>query len=249
MKKHIVATLIVSTLMLSATAPAMAAEQGAPHAEKETAIGLGSGLAAGALVGGPIGAVIGGFAGALMGKSVGDDDYIKQQAQTVAEQEQQIVALNERQLSLENLQAQYADAQRQLKSIQTARAAKLEELTIGMDVQFRTGTYEIEPHFAKQLDDIAFAMSMAPELTLDLAGYADRRGDSDKNQALSEQRVAAVKDYLVQHGVAAARLNTKAFGDTAPLMAEQSAESNFFDRRVSLRLQSPEAAMAANRNH
>ncbi|QSX35045.1 sortase-associated OmpA-like protein PdsO [Shewanella avicenniae] len=247
MKKHIIATVIASTLVFTATVPAMAAEH-APHAEKQTAIGLGSGMAAGALVGGPVGAIIGGFAGALMGKSVADDDYIQTQADTVAEQQAQIVALNQRQQSLETLQAQYADAQRQLKSIQTARAAKLEELTIGMDVQFRTGTYEIEPHFAKQLDDIAFAMTMAPELSLDLAGYADRRGDSDKNLALSEARVAAVKAYLVQRGIASDRLNTQAFGDTAPLMAEQSVESNFFDRRVSLRLQSPDAAMAANSN-
>ena len=246
MKKHIIATLIASTLVMSA-APAMAAEQ-TNHGEKETAIGLGSGLAVGAAVGGPIGAIVGGFAGALMGKSVSDDDYIKEQAKTVEQQQAQIVALNDRQQSLETLQSQYADAQRQLKAVQTARAAKLEELTIGMDVQFRTGTYEIEPHFAKQLDDIAFAMSMAPELTLDLAGYADRSGNADTNLALSEQRVAAVKNYLVTHGVDAARLNTKAFGDTAPLMAEQTAEGNFFDRRVSLKLQSPEAAMAANRN-
>ncbi|MCH1924859.1 sortase-associated OmpA-like protein PdsO [Shewanella sp. C32] len=247
MKKHIVATLIASTLVMS-VAPAMAAENAANHGDKETAIGLGSGIAAGALVGGPIGAIVGGFAGALMGKSVADDDYIKEQDKTVQQQQAQIVALNERQQSLETLQAQYADAQRQLKAVQTARSAKLEELTIGMDVQFRTGTYDIEPHFAKQLDDIAFAMSMAPELTLDLSGYADRSGNSDTNLALSEQRVAAVKGYLVDHGVDASRLNTQAYGDTAPLMAEQSAEGNFFDRRVSLRLQNPEAAMTANRN-
>lgn len=70
-----------------------------------------------------------------------------------------------------------------------------------MNVQFRTGTAEIEPHFARQLDDLAYAMSLSPELMLDLTGYADRRGNSDYNQTLSEQRVEAVKSYLVSQAL------------------------------------------------
>ncbi|MBR9727748.1 OmpA family protein [Shewanella intestini] len=44
-------------------------------------------------------------------------------------------------------------------------------------------------------------MNISPELTLDLTGYADRRGDSGYNQALSEQRLVEVKNYIESQGV------------------------------------------------
>lgn len=47
-------------------------------------------------------------------------------------------------------------------------------------------------------------------------GYADRMGSDAANQALSEQRVDAVKTYLVDRGVAADRVQTRAVGETRP---------------------------------
>lgn len=241
MKQHIISALVISSLMVM---PAMA--QPRQDNQTEAAVGFGSGMLLGAVVGGPVGAIVGAFSGSLVGKSVGDDKYIKAQQQTLDAQTQQITALNQQQQSLQQLQTQYAEAQRQLNSLQAARASKLEELTVGMNVQFRTGTAEIEPHFATQLKDIAYAMNLAPELTLDLSGYADRRGSAEFNQQLSEQRVQAVRDFLIQQGVQGDRLTASAYGASAPLSQNESLEGDFFDRRVTLRLQSPDAALAAN---
>ena len=47
-------------------------------------------------------------------------------------------------------------------------------------------------------------------------GYADRMGSAADNQILSEERVDAVKAYLVTRGVAAGRVRTSAFGETRP---------------------------------
>ena len=47
-------------------------------------------------------------------------------------------------------------------------------------------------------------------------GYADRRGSHDSNQTLSEQRVDAVKAYLVGKGISADRVHTSARGETRP---------------------------------
>lgn len=241
MKQHIISALVISSLM---TLPAMAQER--QDNQTEAAVGFGGGMVLGAVIGGPVGAIVGAFSGSLVGKSVGDDKHILAQQQTLEAQSIQITALTQKQQSLEQLQAQYTEAQRQLKTLQAARVSKLEELTVGMNVQFRTGTAEIEPHFAAQLKDIAYAMSLAPELTLDLSGYADRRGSAEFNQQLSEQRVQAVRDFLVQQGVDGERLTASAYGASAPLSQKESLEGDFFDRRVTLRLQSPDAALAAN---
>lgn len=47
-------------------------------------------------------------------------------------------------------------------------------------------------------------------------GYADRRGSESANQILSEERVAAVKAYLVGKGIAAERVKTSSWGETRP---------------------------------
>jgi OmpA-OmpF porin, OOP family len=47
-------------------------------------------------------------------------------------------------------------------------------------------------------------------------GYVDRMDTTGSNQILSEERVAAVKAYLVSRGVAADRVRTSGWGDTRP---------------------------------
>jgi len=50
-------------------------------------------------------------------------------------------------------------------------------------------------------------------------GYADRMGTDASNQILSEERVGAVKSYLVSKGVPADRVKTSAWGETRPSTA------------------------------
>ena len=50
-------------------------------------------------------------------------------------------------------------------------------------------------------------------------GYADRMGSEALNQILSEERVDAVKSYLVKKGVAADRVRASAWGETRPSTA------------------------------
>lgn len=246
MRKHLIASLVIASITLSSNASAAEHVENTERSHNEELIGLSSGIVVGAVVGGPVGAIIGAFAGSLLGKSVGDDDEIKTQQVMLESKQQQLASLNEENQSLIALSSQYEDAQQQLNSLKMAQEQKLTELALGLNVQFKTGSSTIAPHFQQQLDDVAYAMSLSPELTLDLTGYADRRGDGDYNQALSEQRVAEVTNYLVELGVASERLNYQAYGASSPLTAEQNFENDFFDRRVTLKLQSHDSALAAN---
>ncbi|MFZ0420234.1 MAG: OmpA family protein [Candidatus Sulfotelmatobacter sp.] len=51
-----------------------------------------------------------------------------------------------------------------------------------------------------------------PDAKLILAGHADQRGSVEYNQALSERRVERTKGFLIEHGVPAASIDTKALG-------------------------------------
>ncbi|GIU48326.1 sortase-associated OmpA-like protein PdsO [Shewanella algidipiscicola] len=260
MKKQIISVLIASALLTSSFAHSAQdnsnldngnLDGSAPasveaSSDTEALIGVGSGIVLGAVVGGPVGAIIGAFTGGMIGQAVADDSEIKTQHALLAEQEQQLAMLNQQNREFEQVSEQYNHAQRELAQLKQHQQAGLEELALGLNVQFKTGSSVIEPHFQSQLNDVADLMSLSPELTLDLTGYADRRGDSSYNQALSEQRVAEVSRYLVKQGVDEARLNAKAYGASAPVKDEQSFENDFFDRRVTIQLFNADTAIAAN---
>jgi outer membrane protein OmpA-like peptidoglycan-associated protein/opacity protein-like surface antigen len=61
--------------------------------------------------------------------------------------------------------------------------------------------------------DFARYLTLKPQAHLILEGHADIRGSKEYNLKLSERRVARVKNYLVEHGVPADHLDTKALGD------------------------------------
>jgi outer membrane protein OmpA-like peptidoglycan-associated protein len=60
-----------------------------------------------------------------------------------------------------------------------------------------------------------------PDAHLTLEGHADPRGSAEYNQALSERRVERTKNFLVEHGVPATNLDTKAFGEQQQLTEAQ----------------------------
>ncbi|MBD2768943.1 OmpA family protein [Hymenobacter sp. BT664] len=92
-------------------------------------------------------------------------------------------------------------------------------------VLFRVGTPELLPEASSALDQLAAQLRARPTLRLRVSGHTDRVGEPDKNQLLSEQRAAAVKDYLVKAGIAAERISTRGFGDTRPLYPSPDARN------------------------
>ncbi len=62
-------------------------------------------------------------------------------------------------------------------------------------------------------NDFKQYLETKPDAHLTLGGHADPRASVEYNQALSERRVERVKSFLIEHGVPAANLETKAFGE------------------------------------
>ncbi|MGF1690712.1 sortase-associated OmpA-like protein PdsO [Photobacterium kagoshimensis] len=241
MKKQLISTLIAATFATSMMAPAAYADEAVKDeykvGQQEQLIGAGSGAAVGVLVGGPAGAVIGAIFGGIIGTTVGQEDYIKAQDAEVSE-------LTARNTELEKVSQRYNQAQIEMARLQQANDNQRQiDLALEMNVHFRTGSAEIEPQFQRQLDDIAELMKQAPEVNWQLAGYADRRGDTQKNLDLSMRRVDAVRDYLAMRGVDSEQFEIDAMGDQFPEKAEQNFEGDFFDRRVTLRSQQDDTRM------
>jgi outer membrane protein OmpA-like peptidoglycan-associated protein len=65
-----------------------------------------------------------------------------------------------------------------------------------------------------------------------LVGHCDRRGSDEVNQRLGTKRAEAAARYLVDKGIAAARLGVESQGADAPLCVEATAACHARNRRV-----------------
>jgi outer membrane protein OmpA-like peptidoglycan-associated protein len=77
--------------------------------------------------------------------------------------------------------------------------------------------------------DFLIYLQNKPDAHLTLEGHADPRGSMEYNQGLSERRVDRVKRFLIEQGVPAANLQTKAFGKQENLtdtQVKQAVERN-----------------------
>ena len=74
-------------------------------------------------------------------------------------------------------------------------------------------------------EDFKKYLETKPDAHLTLGGHADPRASVEYNQALSERRVARVSSFLIEHGVPAANLETKAFGEERNLTEAQVREA------------------------
>lgn len=97
---------------------------------------------------------------------------------------------------------------------------------------FARGRAVIEESSYTELDEFVVWLDQRPNINIQLEGHTDFQGNADANLQLSQERVDAVKDYLVKKGVKKARIQTKAFGGTQPLSRERTDEARTANRRV-----------------
>ena len=101
---------------------------------------------------------------------------------------------------------------------------------------FAQGKSTIDPKSFGELDEVAQMMKENSKIAIQLEGHTDNQGSSKANLALSEDRVEAVKKYLVNKGIAKDRVKTKAFGGSQPLSNEMTQEARALNRRVEMRI-------------
>jgi outer membrane protein OmpA-like peptidoglycan-associated protein len=102
-------------------------------------------------------------------------------------------------------------------------------------VHFALDRAILAPATRSVLDRAAEAIAPYASVRLQLSGHTDLRASERYNQALSERRVRAVRDYLVAHGVAVERLETTALGESRLLADGQSVGDHARNRRVEIR--------------
>lgn len=84
------------------------------------------------------------------------------------------------------------------------------------NIYFDFDKSELRHKSVDELDKLVKIMQENPTLVIQLAGHTDRRGSTEYNQELSEQRAQVAKDYLVSKGIDPNRIKVVGYGETKP---------------------------------
>jgi outer membrane protein OmpA-like peptidoglycan-associated protein len=102
-------------------------------------------------------------------------------------------------------------------------------------ILFDTGSDRIRGESKPTLDQIGQMLRDHADLKLMIEGHTDNVGSAPANQTLSEQRAAAVRQFLISnYGVDASRLASKGYGATKPAASNDTPEGRQQNRRVDL---------------
>lgn len=241
----------IGLLGLSAAALAGEPKPATPHEP----VGFVTGGVIGAFAAGPVGAVLGAGLGTWLGNRVHRASDAKKAEATVAAlqtdktelQTEKSALLNDKNVLIEtnrNLNARLEDLTHKVEAAQTANNNGSEVLDgLQGDVLFRTGSAEITPEIAHQVEVLAQAVARSPSLKVRVDGYADPRGTVDTNLKLSEARANAVRELFLAAGINDELLEVNAYGKSQSVAAD--ADGYALERRVRLTIQAQgEAAVA-----
>jgi len=109
------------------------------------------------------------------------------------------------------------------------------EATVKDGINFRLGTANLTDDSRATLEGIYFTMRENPEMNIEIAGHTDITGSEEFNLSLSKARAHAVRDYLVNRGIAQERLSPVGYGSARPIADNETAEGRAKNRRVEIR--------------
>ena len=178
------------------------------------------GAGAGAVIGGVVGRATGSTArGAIIGAAVGGTAG----------------AVIGRQMD-----QQAAELDRELENARIEPVPGEDGNTAGIAIRFDNnllfdrGQSTLRAGVRADLADLASSLQKYPGHDLSIDGHASTDGSSDLNQRLSEARAQAVANFLASNGVSRSRMNARGYGETQPLVQENTEADRELNRRVEI---------------
>jgi OmpA-OmpF porin, OOP family len=107
------------------------------------------------------------------------------------------------------------------------------------NLNFEFGKADIKKDSLPYLDKLAETMLKAKNWTLEIQGHTDNKGSDEFNLKLSQSRADAVKKYLVSKGIIGDTITAKGFGESKPLVANDTDANREKNRRVEFKITKP----------
>ncbi len=103
-------------------------------------------------------------------------------------------------------------------------------------VQYETGSANLTPDSRYELDNLVEALKENSTLRIEISGHTDNVGDAAANTALSQSRAGVVANYLHDKGIDAGRFVARGYGQSRPLVANDTEENRAKNRRTEFKI-------------
>lgn len=109
---------------------------------------------------------------------------------------------------------------------------RMEVLSRTGNIYFNSGSARLTDASIPLLINLHDIVRRCPELTIEIGGHTDSDGPEAANRTLSERRAQAVKTYLIERGISAERLVTVGYGESRPVVSNDTDEGKRRNRRI-----------------
>jgi peptidoglycan-associated lipoprotein len=130
-------------------------------------------------------------------------------------------------------EAERIQRQREADSLAAlGRAAEEVRAMLATMVHFDYDKADIRPDDAAALDGKVAILQANPNLRIRVHGHCDERGSDEYNLALGNRRATSVKQYLVNRGIDASRIDTQSWGEERPIAQGMTEDAWSQNRRA-----------------
>jgi outer membrane protein OmpA-like peptidoglycan-associated protein len=114
------------------------------------------------------------------------------------------------------------------QDVQVTRTA----IRITQTIHFDTNRATIRSVSFPILNTVAQALRDYPDIRIEVGGHTDSRAGDDFNLRLSNDRANAVRQYLIEQGIAAERMTARGYGEARPIESNRTSAGRAANRRV-----------------
>lgn len=101
---------------------------------------------------------------------------------------------------------------------------------------FDQGKATIRKQSTPTLDGAVKVLTQFPSIRMEISGHTSSEGEKGFNQKLSEDRAAAVKEWMVNKGIASDRIQTRGAGPDEPIADNKTAAGKAKNRRIEFKV-------------
>lgn len=104
------------------------------------------------------------------------------------------------------------------------------------NVFFDFDKWDLRPESYVELDRVVKLLNENPAIEIELSAHTDSRGSDEYNFKLSDNRAKSVVEYILSKGIAPSRIIAQGYGETKPVVDNDTDENRQLNRRVEFKI-------------
>ncbi len=104
------------------------------------------------------------------------------------------------------------------------------------NVFFDFDKWDLRPESYVELDRVIELLNNNLSIEIEMSAHTDNKGADDYNLRLSDDRARSVREYIVSKGISPARIVSRGYGETKPVVENDTDENRQLNRRVEFRI-------------